>query len=118
MYRYIVEVLSSSNRQPVTTRALENGKHNMEVDLGFAEEPENVAWLTNRYYPSKLGGHPAWLELEKLPETSQLQCKKCQAPQAFLCQLYAAYEDEFNFHRTIYVFVCRNADCQKPNNAE
>jgi len=90
----------------------------MEVDLGFAEEPSNAAWLSNRYFPSKLGGKPAWLELEELPTTTQLQCKKCQAQKAFLCQLYAAYEDEFNFHRSIYVFVCRNADCQQANNAE
>ncbi|KAL7737774.1 hypothetical protein ACLKA6_006164 [Drosophila palustris] len=88
------------------------------VDLGFAEESTNAAWLSNRYFPSKLGGRPAWLELEALPTTAQLQCKKCQAQMAFLCQLYAAYEDEFNFHRSIYVFVCRNADCQQANNAE
>ncbi|KAH8261514.1 hypothetical protein KR044_010546 [Drosophila immigrans] len=90
----------------------------MAVDLGFAEESANAAWLSNRYFPSKLGGQPAWLELEALPTTTQLQCKKCQAQKAFLCQLYAAYEDEFNFHRSIYVFVCRNADCQEANKAD
>ncbi|XP_034475877.1 programmed cell death protein 2 [Drosophila innubila] len=90
----------------------------MDVDLGFAEEPTSAAWLSNRYFPSKLGGRPAWLELEALPSTAQLQCKKCQSQKAFLCQLYAAYEDEFNFHRSIYVFVCRNADCQQANKAE
>ncbi|KAH8394626.1 hypothetical protein KR222_000301, partial [Zaprionus bogoriensis] len=90
----------------------------MNVELGYAEEPDDPGWLSNRYFPSKLGGRPAWLELEALPTTSQLQCKKCQAPQTFLCQLYAAYEEVFNFHRTIYVFVCRNAACQQPNNAE
>ncbi|KAH8371058.1 hypothetical protein KR093_006016 [Drosophila rubida] len=90
----------------------------MAVDLGFAEEPSNAAWLSNRYFPSKLGGQPAWLELEELPITTQLQCKKCQSQKAFLCQLYAAYEDEFNFHRSIFVFVCRNGDCQEANKAE
>ncbi|XP_064544196.1 programmed cell death protein 2 [Drosophila montana] len=90
----------------------------MDVDLGFAEQPNNAAWLSNRYFPSKLGGQPAWLELESLPSTAQLQCKQCQAQKAFLCQLYAAYEDEFNFHRSIYVFVCRNGDCQQVNKAE
>ncbi|KAH8396884.1 hypothetical protein KR215_005970 [Drosophila sulfurigaster] len=90
----------------------------MAVDLGFAEETSNTAWLSNRYFPSKLGGQPAWLELEVLPTTTQLQCNKCQAQKAFLCQLYAAFEDDFNFHRSIYVFVCRNAGCQEANKAE
>lgn len=30
------------------------------VDLGFAEEQESYL-LTNRYFPSKIGGKPAWL---------------------------------------------------------
>ncbi|EDW02291.1 programmed cell death protein 2 [Drosophila grimshawi] len=89
----------------------------MAVDLGFAEQVDNTAWLSNRYFPSKLGGRPAWLELDALPATAQLQCQQCQAPQAFLCQLYAPKEDEFNFHRSIYVFLCRNPDCQQPNKA-
>ncbi|ALC40549.1 Zfrp8 [Drosophila busckii] len=90
----------------------------MDVDLGFADKPEDAGWLVNRYFPSKLGGLPAWLELKELPTTTQLQCKKCQAQKAFLCQLYADYEDDFNFHRTVYVFMCRNADCQQANRAD
>ncbi|XP_016974744.1 programmed cell death protein 2 [Drosophila rhopaloa] len=89
----------------------------MEIDLGFAEKSDDAAWLSNRYFPSKLGGQPAWLELEVLPTTSQLQCSKCQAPKSFLVQLYAPFEDEFNFHRSIYVFLCRNPDCQEPQSA-
>lgn len=90
----------------------------MDFDLGFAEEPNNAAWLSNRYFPSKLGGQPAWLELEALPSVAQLQCKQCHSQKAFLCQLYAAFEDEYNFHRSIYVFLCRNAECQQMNKAE
>ncbi|XP_017124872.1 programmed cell death protein 2 [Drosophila elegans] len=90
----------------------------MEIDLGFAEKSDDAAWLSNRYFPSKLGGQPAWLELEHLPATSQLQCSKCQAPKSFLAQLYAPFEDEFNFHRSIYVFLCRNPDCQVAQSAD
>ncbi|XP_023172841.1 programmed cell death protein 2 [Drosophila hydei] len=89
----------------------------MDFDLGFAEEPNNPAWLSNRYFPSKLGGQPAWLELETLPSAAQLKCKECHSQKAFLCQLYAAFEEEFNFHRSIYVFLCRNAECQQNNKA-
>ncbi|XP_053963556.1 programmed cell death protein 2 [Anastrepha ludens] len=87
-----------------------------DIDLGFAEERES-AWLTNRYFPSKIGGKPAWLELEKLPSNKELLCETCQEPKAFLCQIYAPFEDEYNFHRTIYVFVCRSAGCQVSNSA-
>ncbi|XP_017070443.1 programmed cell death protein 2 [Drosophila eugracilis] len=89
----------------------------MEIDLGFAEKSDDSAWLTNRYFPSKLGGQPAWLELEALPPTSQLQCSKCQSFKSFLVQLYAPFDDDFNFHRSIYVFLCRNPECQKAQSA-
>ncbi|XP_017045341.1 programmed cell death protein 2 [Drosophila ficusphila] len=89
----------------------------MEIDLGFAEKNDNAAWLSNRYFPSKLGGQPAWLELDSLPSTSQLQCRKCLAPKSFLAQLYAPFDDDFNFHRSIYLFLCRNANCQEAQSA-
>ncbi|XP_017017030.1 programmed cell death protein 2 [Drosophila kikkawai] len=89
----------------------------MDIDLGFAEKRDDANWLTNRYFPSKLGGQPAWLELDSLPPPSQLQCSKCKAPKSFLAQLYAPYEDDFNFHRSIYVFLCRNPDCQQAQSA-
>ncbi|XP_011191300.2 programmed cell death protein 2 [Zeugodacus cucurbitae] len=87
-----------------------------DIDLGFAEERDSV-WLTNRYFPSKVGGKPAWLDLDKLPSNKELLCDKCQLPKAFLCQIYAPFEDEHNFHRTIYVFVCRTPNCQETNSA-
>ncbi|CAD6998596.1 programmed cell death protein 2 [Ceratitis capitata] len=88
----------------------------MDVDLGFAELRES-AWLTNRYFPSKIGGKPAWLELENLPSTKELLCESCNEPKSFLCQIYAPFEDEHNFHRTIFIFVCRSSVCQKTNSA-
>ncbi|XP_068144274.1 programmed cell death protein 2 [Drosophila tropicalis] len=88
-----------------------------DVELGFAEE-RDAAWLSNRYFPSKLGGQPAWLELKELPSTQELQCNKCQDQKSFLCQLYASYNDDHNFHRSIYMFVCRNKSCQEANQAD
>ncbi|XP_036330221.1 programmed cell death protein 2 [Rhagoletis pomonella] len=88
-----------------------------DMDLGFAEE-RGKEWLTNRYFPSKVGGKPAWLELEQLPTNRELLCVTCQEPKTFLCQIYAPFEDEHNFHRTIYIFVCRSTFCQDCNSAK
>lgn len=56
------------------------------VELGFAEkrEPE---WLTNRYFPSKIGGKPAWLDLDNMPSANELACKICSQPMSFICQV-------------------------------
>ncbi|KAF2899911.1 hypothetical protein ILUMI_06275 [Ignelater luminosus] len=88
------------------------------VDLGFADECE--PWrLESRLFPSKVGGKPAWLSLEKLPTTEELQCDTCKQQMIFLCQVYAPYEDDdSNFHRTLFVFVCSNASCCKNNQSD
>ncbi|XP_018053321.1 PREDICTED: programmed cell death protein 2 [Atta colombica] len=87
----------------------------MAVDLGFVEKCEN--WqLESRFFPSKAGGKPAWLDLKNIPGKGDLECEYCGDPCVFLCQIYAPYEEDSNaFHRTIYIFVCKNADCCKPN---
>ncbi|XP_061397399.1 programmed cell death protein 2 [Musca vetustissima] len=85
-----------------------------DIDLGFAEECESK-WLTNANFPSKIGGRPAWLDLDDLPTTDTLRCKKCGKPKSFLCQIYAPFEDDHNFHRTIFVFVCRTESCYVAN---
>ncbi|KAL5288876.1 PDCD2 family protein [Megaselia abdita] len=90
----------------------------MNVDLGFVEECSS-GLLTNKYFPSKIGGKPAWLELKSLPKFKQLQCESCKEPKTFLCQVYAPDEDNPEcFHRTVYVFVCRNPDCNIPNSSQ
>lgn len=54
--------------------------------LGFADEQEG--WLlTNRFFPSKIGGRPAWLELENIPDPKELLCDYCNEPCVFLCQV-------------------------------
>ncbi|XP_072383425.1 programmed cell death protein 2 [Diabrotica undecimpunctata] len=93
-----------------------------DVELGFLENCQ--PWqVESRLFPSKVGGKPAWLNLQKLPSSEHLQCKKCQEPLIFLCQVYAPYEEEHknfinNFHRTIFVFICRNVECCQRNNSD
>ncbi|KAL6267497.1 hypothetical protein P5V15_000571 [Pogonomyrmex californicus] len=87
----------------------------MAVDLGFVEKCES--WrLESRFFPSKVGGRPAWLDLKNIPTKADLECEYCGDPCVFLCQIYAPYEEDVDaFHRTIYVFICKNVDCCKLN---
>lgn len=87
------------------------------VDLGFLEECED--WeVESRLFPSKVGGKPAWLDLENLPKVADLKCDKCNQVMIFLCQVYAPIEDdEDNFHRTLYVFICKNVSCCERNDS-
>ncbi|XP_015601697.1 programmed cell death protein 2 isoform X2 [Cephus cinctus] len=85
------------------------------VDIGFVEECEH--WrLESRFFPSKIGGKPAWLDLKNIPAKTNLECEYCSQPCIFLCQVYAPYEEDVRaFHRTLYVFVCKSAECCKMN---
>ncbi|KAK1119072.1 hypothetical protein K0M31_013579 [Melipona bicolor] len=87
----------------------------MTVDLGFVEKCES--WqLESRFFPSKVGGKPAWLDLKNIPGEKDLLCKYCREPCIFLCQIYAPYEDDEDaFHRTIFVFICKKVECSKLN---
>lgn len=56
------------------------------VDLGFLEKCE--PWLLiNTFFPSKVGGRPAWLDVESTPEIDRLNCNECGKQLAFLCQV-------------------------------
>ncbi|XP_005148731.2 programmed cell death protein 2 [Melopsittacus undulatus] len=84
------------------------------VELGFAEAvgPAEAWRLRSAYFPSKVGGRPAWLGEEGLPGPAALRCGRCQQPCAFLLQLYAPLRDRPDaFHRTLFVFACRGAAC-------
>ncbi|CAD0198291.1 unnamed protein product [Chrysodeixis includens] len=85
------------------------------VDLGFLEEKSS--WLLHpKFFQSKVGGKPAWLDLKNLPNPQDLLCKKCDNPMIFLCQIYASLEDsDDTFHRTIFLFVCRIGSCCRIN---
>nr|CAD7575365.1 unnamed protein product [Timema californicum] len=72
--------------------------------------------LESRFFPSKVGGKPAWLDLKHIPDN--LKCKECGKPCVFLCQVYAPIEDvESCFHRTIFIFFCRDPVCCKENSS-
>nr|CAB3264723.1 programmed cell death protein 2 [Phallusia mammillata] len=82
------------------------------VDLGFLETPEHEWRLHRCYFPSKVGGKPAWLDPKNLPTTKMLECKNCCKPMIFLLQLYAPVDEhEHCFHRSIVVFCCKNGNC-------
>uniref|UniRef100_A0A8C5MDU8 Programmed cell death 2 n=1 Tax=Leptobrachium leishanense TaxID=445787 RepID=A0A8C5MDU8_9ANUR len=80
------------------------------VELGFAQESES--WrLVSSQFPSKAGGRPAWLGEEGMPGPADLQCGVCQKPAAFLLQVYAPCPG--CFHRTVFVFCCRDPTCHR-----
>ncbi|XP_017891889.1 programmed cell death protein 2 [Ceratina calcarata] len=87
----------------------------MTVDLGFVEKCES--WLLeSRFFPSKVGGKPAWLDLKNIPGEKDVQCEYCKEPCIFLCQIYAPYEENDDaFHRTIFIFICKKKECSKLN---
>lgn len=89
-----------------------------KVDIGFLEAKES--WLLHpKFFPSKVGGKPAWLDLKNLPTPDELTCQKCKDPMIFLCQVYAPYEEmPEGFHRTLFIFICRNGSCCKVNSSE
>lgn len=85
--------------------------HN-ELDLGFLVESPN--WiLESRFFRSKVGGHPSWLELQDLPTTEERLCPNpdCREPMIFLAQIYAPLDDPDTFHRTLFVFMCMHSSC-------
>nr|CAI5839134.1 unnamed protein product [Callosobruchus analis] len=96
------------------------------VELGYLNECET--WqLQSRFFPSKVGGKPAWVNLEFVPGAEQLECRKCKNPSIFLLQLYAPYDEAphipkdrsvRNFHRSLFVFICKNPECCVRNNSD
>lgn len=67
-----------------------SGGSTNKIQLGFAEEQDG--WLlTSRFFPSKIGGTPAWLDLQNLPEAKELLCDYCNEPCIFLCQVCKIY---------------------------
>eukprot|EP00961_Rhodomonas_salina_P017418 234233-Rhodomonas_salina.1 len=87
--------------------------------LGFVQPPEVPEALEARYFPSKVGGRPAWLDPSRLPTADQLKCKaspygeECGKPLGFLMQIYAPVMDgpPEAFHRSLFVFCCRDSNC-------
>ena len=82
-----------------------------EVELGFVETI--AGWrLSSPFFPSKIGGKPAWLTLKPIPSADNVKCGKCNEPCVFLLQVYASIPNENTcFHRTLFVFICKNPAC-------
>mmetsp|Transcript_36865 Transcript_36865/g.59772 ORF Transcript_36865/g.59772 Transcript_36865/m.59772 type:complete len:466 (-) Transcript_36865:815-2212(-) len=60
------------------------------------------------------GEQPIWLQPFENGETMQqlVQCSKCNRAMSFFFEIYAPVEEFAHaFHRTLFVFVCRNASC-------
>lgn len=93
-------------------------KKQMPVELGYAEEQD--PWrLESHFFPSKIGGYPAWLNLSKIPAADGVKCGRCRKPCVFLMQVYAPdSQTEESFHRILYVFLCRNPECAVKDSAE
>jgi len=89
------------------------------VDLGFAEKCEDSIYLSSLFHPSKLGGRPAWLRWDGLPKAEDLQCGNCGKQMILLCQIYvpldlpAGGDSAELYHRTLYLFCCREGPCSK-----
>lgn len=95
--------------------SLEDTGYSSGVDVGYVDEAES--WkLESRFFPSKVGGRPAWLNLSELPSPKDMECEKCHEACILLCQIYAPIETRNDcFHRTLFVFLCRNPKCSSTN---
>lgn len=83
------------------------------LNLGFVEK--TPGWLlASRFFPCKVGGKPAWLDLKDLPTSEETSCQKCGNPLIFLLQIYANLNyDPKCFHRSIFVFMCSDSSCHQ-----
>ncbi|ORM39617.1 Programmed cell death protein 2 [Babesia sp. Xinjiang] len=82
----------------------------------FAKVIPGESWQYQRqYFPSKIGGFPAWLDPENLPSECNLSCIICGGVMSFVLQLYAPDDDEPSgsaFHRSLYLFACQPCGTQ------
>ncbi|KAJ1905794.1 hypothetical protein IWQ60_012208 [Tieghemiomyces parasiticus] len=82
------------------------------VQLGYAEKP--VEDFEEDPFPSKIGGKPVWLDPTNPLRADQVSCGECGKPMPMLLQLYTPEDMPVEaFHRTVYVFCCKNGDCHR-----
>ncbi|ESO11397.1 hypothetical protein HELRODRAFT_183181 [Helobdella robusta] len=87
------------------------------VDLGILAKVPKWRFYSH-LFPSKVGAKPAWLSLKPLPTVDNLKCGICSEVCIFLLQIYSPLiESDDSFHRTIFVFICRNPNCSLPNDS-
>ncbi|KAI6234312.1 Programmed cell death protein 2 [Aphelenchoides fujianensis] len=95
-----------------------------DVKLGLPRvlREDELYQLRRHYLPlGKVGGKPQWLDPVRVPKAEDVKCGVCSKPMAFVVQIYGyppnAPFPPSAFHRYLYVFVCRNGECSKPNEA-
>lgn len=87
--------------------------------IGLVEAPSIPEALKPEYFPSKVGGDPAWLDPENLPAADDLRCQAsvkgevCGRRLVFLLQIYAPLNEgpPEAFHRSVFLFICSNPLC-------
>jgi len=81
------------------------------IDLGFIPSGTIEPWKLHRaFFKSKIGGFPAWLNPDRTPSVI---CDNCKSSMVLLLQLYAPREESYSYHRTIFVFMCRDVECHQ-----
>ena len=89
------------------------------VELGFLEKIDAADHysLFSCFFRSKVGGRPPWLALKCLPHNQRLVCSTCGQMCVFL-QIYCPIDGKANcFHRSLYIFCCKNPQCYEGNNS-
>lgn len=82
------------------------------LTLGFVEDVEEERLLRREHFPSKVGGRVAWMDPKRIPDADRMKCPVCGVCMRFLLQLYCPLENvQSSFHRSLCIFVCREADC-------
>ena len=71
----------------------ESDGDDQEWALGFCERAP-AETLQRQFFPSKVGGRPAWLDPVDVPTAAQLKCLYTREPLDFLLQVYASVDDE------------------------
>jgi len=95
---------------------MSSSSHDTSAKLGFIEEIDSRL-LNSHFFPSKVGGRPAWLSLNPIPDSVDLQCSECKENTCFLMQVYSPLQIRDDcFHRTLFVFICKNPSCSSSEN--
>lgn len=89
------------------------------LEIGTTVECSHWWHLSSLFFPSKVGGKPAWLSPCGVP-LDELRCNICERPFTFLLQVYAPgpSEESQAFHRSLFIFMCPNASCHNKFNTQ
>ena len=86
-----------------------------DYQIGFIENDLNALYHEEdwrKWDGGKVGGLPIWLNPVDLPASETLACGTCNEPMKFLLQIYCPIDEVLNaFHRSIYLFCCKKAQC-------